>query len=1024
MIRKSAWLLSAALVAVPNAAFAQDNSTATKTTTPSPTEKAGVTPQAQAAAQAQDNQIIITAQGRRQVLQDVPIAVTAVGGNEMKNSGATDIRQLNQLAPSLLVSSTGTEANGSARIRGIGTVGDNPGLESSVSVFIDGVYRSRSGMGLNELGEIDRVEVLRGPQGTLFGRNSSAGLINIITKKPRFTPEVYGEATIGNYSLKRLAGGATGPLTDTLAARLDAVWVKRDGFYNDPANHTTINNRNRFFTRGQLLFQPNDKLSVRLIGDYTWRKERCCAAVYVDNSVNSNIGNLNEVANPLLQPGAVPARTNDSGNNIVNVLRDLGQNLNALHSGYSRTVSVTPGRDYTGTTRDYGLSGEVDYNLGGASLTSITAYRHYYADQGGDIDYSTVDILYRDPGGASRRFNTFSQELRLQGNAFDNHLDWLVGAYYANEDLALHDNLKFGSQYGRFATCRIVSPGGLSALYNPAAPGCLAARPPIFGLASPLIYAAFDNLDHMNNVGSVDDRYHQKSNNWALFTHNIFHVTQQVDLTIGARYTHESKDFDAQFKNNNTACTANQALLVPFVDPKSPAFNTALWTVSQALLNLSCQGNSTAELNGVSINSKRSEGKLTGTGVLSYKPDEHLLLYASYSRGYKAGGFNLDRSALKAPALPFSNTAPFTNFGGAQALVNNLQFAPETVNNYEIGGKFTRHGFLFNVAVFQEDFKNFQLNTFDGTVFIVQNINGCSANLNGQDRDQSVNPGSPNFIPPVIAAGTAFNLNPAAGTGACPSGDVGWGVRSRGIELESTIKPMNDLTINLGYTYANTKYRDNLVGAEDGTPLNPALRVLPGNNISNAPRSVATASLAWTPRIGSSLRGLFYVDGRLTSDYNTGSDLFPQKLQQSYAVVNGRIGLQSANGGWSVELWAQNLFDKDYAQVAFNSPFQAGGSTTPPWAPGFTFAPFIDPQYPGSRQLFSMFLAEPRTFGVTLRGHWAGGRAPAPAYAPPPPPPPPPATQTCPDGSVILATATCPAPPPPPPPPPPAPERG
>jgi hypothetical protein len=119
------------------------------------------------------------------------------------------------------------------------------------------------------------------------------------------------------------------------------------------------------------------------------------------------------------------------------------------------------------------------------------------------------------------------------------------------------------------------------------------------------------------------------------------------------------------------------------------------------------------------------------------------------------------------------------------------------------------------------------------------------------------------------------------------------------------------------------------------------------------------------------------------------------------------------------------LFNKDYAQVAFNSPFQQGGSTQPPFAPGFTHAPFVDPQYPGGRQLFSMFLAEPRTFGLTLRAKFGGTRA-APAYvpAPPPPPPPPPATQTCPDGSVIEATATCPVPPPPPPPPPPAPERG
>ena len=148
----------------------------------------------------------------------------------MKNSGATDIRQLNQLAPSLLVSSTGSEANGSARIRGIGTVGDNPGLESSVAVFIDGVYRSRSGIGLNELGEIDRIEVLRGPQGTLFGRNASAGLINIISKKPSYNFEGYGEATIGNYDLRRLAGGITGGFTDTLAGRLDVVYVKRDGY--------------------------------------------------------------------------------------------------------------------------------------------------------------------------------------------------------------------------------------------------------------------------------------------------------------------------------------------------------------------------------------------------------------------------------------------------------------------------------------------------------------------------------------------------------------------------------------------------------------------------------------------------------------------------------------------------------------------------------------------------------------------------------------------------------------------------
>jgi outer membrane receptor protein involved in Fe transport len=1014
MMRKSGWLASAALIAIPSGAFGQGNDTGTKATQPSPTEQAAVQPEGQAAGEAQPGEIVITAQGRKQVLEDVPIAVTAVGGDQMQLSGATDIRQLNQLSPSLLVSSTGTEANGAARIRGIGTVGDNPGLESSVAVFIDGVYRARSGVALTELGEVDRVEVLRGPQGTLFGRNASSGLIHIFTKAPSFTPEVYGEATLGNFDLRRVTGGVTGGITDTIAGRLDFVWVKRDGFYKDPANHTTINNRNRWLTRGELLFQPTSDLSIKLIGDYSWHKERCCGAVYVDKGVNSDIGNLNEPATPLLQPGAVPGRTNDSGNNIVNVLRDLHQDLGALHSGYRRVVSVTPGRDYTGTTKDWGLSGQVDYDLGGATLTSITAYRNYDADQGGDIDYSTVDILYRDPGGASRRFKTFTQELRLQGNAFADKLDWLVGGYYANEDLRLTDNLRFGNDYGRFATCRIVSPGSLSPLYSPNTRTCMSVgalpinlRPALFGPASPLVYQAFENLENLDDKGSTRDVYNQNSNNWALFTHNIFHLTPQFDVTVGVRYTHEQKKLDATFGNDNNICTANQALLRPFVDPLSPVFQTGgLFTVSQALLNLSCQGNSTAELNGLSINDKRSEGKFTGTGVLSYKPNNDLLFYGSYSRGYKAGGFNLDRSALKSPALPFSR------YGGPQALVGNLQFDPETVDAWELGAKYGRRGMTFNVALFREYFSNFQLNTFDGTVFIVQNVNGCSKSLGGADRDQSVNPGAPNFIPPVIQPGAAFNLNPAADTGRCAKGDVGWGVRSQGLELEAAFNPMRDVNINLGATYADTEYRHDLVGRDDGTPLNPALRMLPGNHVSNAPKFVATGAFGWTPRIGSSgLSGLFYVDFRYSSDYNTGSDLFPQKLQQAYTVVNGRIGIRGPDDSWSVELWAQNLLDKDYAQVAFNSPFQAGGSTTPPWAPGFTFAPFTDPKYPGGRQLFSMFLAEPRTFGITLRGRLGLAHpAPAPYVAPAAPPPP-----------VVEE----PAPPPPPPPPPPAPtERG
>ncbi len=880
----------------------------------------------------ENDEIVVTAQGRTQLLSDVPVAISAVTAETLQNSGANDIRQLNQVAPSLLVSSTGSEANGSARIRGIGTVGDNPGLESSVPVFIDGVYRSRSGIGLNELGEIERVEVQRGPQGTLGGRNSSAGLISIYSKKPNFTFGGSGELTYGNYDFMRAASSFTGPITEQLAFRIDGVYVKRDGFYTDDQNGRDVNNRDRYFLRGQLLFEPTDALSIRLIADYTKRSEECCAATYVDRTVNQFIGNLNN-------PSTVGVASTPTTNNIINVLRDLGQGLGAFSQGYGRNISISPNRVFTGKTKDYGFSGQIDYDFGGATLTSITAYRQYRSGQASDTDYGEVDILYRAPDNdAYRQFHTFTQELRLQGEAFGGSLDWLVGGFYANEKLTVRDNLRFGNQYGRFATCRLISGGGLAGLYSPASAGCVSARPAAFGAASPAIYAALDALDGIRDRGTTNDRYFQNGTNWALFTHNIVHITDNIDLTLGLRYTKDKKRFNATFGNDNTGCTTVQGLVGSFTGVATLA------AVTQGLIGLACQGNSTAELNGVSINDSRSEDEFTGTAILSWKPIDDLLVYGSFARGYKAGGFNLDRSALKPPLVTFASV------GGAQALVGNLQFDPELVDSYELGAKYSTGPFSLSVSAFRSDFSNFQLNTFNGTVFLVQTINGCSDLVGGPNADTDQN---------VSAAGSNFNATPNA-TGTCAPGDVSYGVRTQGVELEASLVPARNFRVAAGLTYARTKYRNDLVGNESGlVPLDQALRKLPGDNLSNAPELVATSSITWTPEIGSGgLSGLFYIDGRLTGDYNTGSDLFPQKEQDSYAIFNARIGLRGPDEAWGIELWGQNIFNQDYAQVAFNTPFQAGQ----------TSAPFVDPQYPGGRQIFSQFLAEPRTYGITLRG--------------------------------------------------------
>ena len=865
------------------------------------------------------NIIVVTAQGRSQALSDVPIAVSAIGAEQLQQSGTSDIRELNQLAPSLLVSSTGNEANGSARVRGIGTVGDNPGLESSVAVFIDGVYRSRSGNALSELGPIERIEVLRGPQGTLGGRNSSAGMISITTAAPEFQLSGYASATYGNYDQIRLEGGINAPLSDTIAARIDGVYLKRDGFYNDVVKGTDVNNKDRYLIRGQFLFEPNDGLSIRVIGDYSKKDEACCAATFVQPEFAQQARvspGLDPFALP--QPGA-PALT-DPANPIIPVLLGLGQNPAALNqSTFNRDIYVTAGRSYAGETEDFGAQVELNAEIHELNFTSITGYREYSNFQASDTDYTQVDILYRAPNknAGAREFKTFTQELRLQGSAFDDKLDWLIGGFYANEKLETRDNLRFGTQYGAFAPCRIVKAVN-PALASPTSTGCLSAggRAALlaanagagaFGAATPLIFAGLDNLATINDKGSILDIYNQKSENFAAFTHNIFHVTDKLDLTVGLRYTHETKDFNASFTNDNTMCPIQRALFTPLL-------GGPLAGLAGGLIGLSCQGNSTSELDGVTLNDSRSENELTGTAILSYKPTDDLLFYGSYSRGYKAGGFNLDRSALTSSTLVNPATAGTTA---------NLQFDPETVAAFEIGAKYSTREFSLSVAAFRQQFSNFQLNTFNGSVFLVQNINACSDSLGGADRDAS------------------------AATGTCAPDNVKYGVVAQGVELEASINPVNYVNVTMGLTYTDTSYENDLVGKDSGAALDPALRLLPGDNLSNAPEITATASLSYTPPIGNSgLTGLFYINARTTSDYNTGSDLLYGKEQDGFTLVNARIGIRGPDDAWAIEGWAQNLFDVDYSQVAFNTPFVA------------------------SQQTYSAFLAEPRTYGITVRGRF------------------------------------------------------
>ncbi len=869
----------------------------------------------EAAVERDVNTIIVTATRRSEVLSDVPIAVTAVSAETLRKSGGTDIRSLNQLAPSLLVSSATNESNGAARIRGIGTVGENPGLESSVAVFIDGVYRSRTGVGLNDLGELDRIEVLRGPQGTLFGRNASAGLLNITTAQPKFELGGIAEGTYGNYNNIRFQGGITGPiLGDKVAFRLDGVYNKRDGFLTDIISGRDLADRDRFLIRGKLLIKPTDDLSIMLIGDYNQKNEECCGAAFLEPTQNLS---RNAAGTVVTSPNTIQALVQSLGGRYA-----LGNNGKI----YNRETALSAGRGYYQRTRDWGFSGEINYDFGNTTLTSITGYREFKNRSAQDSDFASLDILYRDD--QNRKFQTFTQEVRVQGSLFDDRLDWLVGGFYADETLRTDDNIKYGRDYERFVNAQI---GGQLAT-----------------LASLVGYIPPAGQSLLNETGVVQGGFfRQKSRNYAFFTHNVFQIIpDKFFITGGLRYTNEKKTLSSLALTNNNLCGAlrvAQASAVPGALAGARAGATAL----SCVIN-----NNPINITPADPNFERKEDEFTGTVVVSFKPVDRLLTYASYSRGYKAGGFNLDTSALDAPCnlttdlgnpltgLPscaVRRALPANTPGNARPEAADLQFEPEIVDAFEVGAKLDLREFKLNAALFYQKFKNFQLNTFNGVNFEVASIAGCADDLGGRDRD-------------------LINNNSQCNGKAKP------GVTTKGVELEAFFYPFKALSFTTGITYADTRYANNLTGSK-GASLSPVLFQLPGARLSNSSEYVVTASAAWTPQVSDNLSALLYADMRYASALNTGSDLDYEKIQAGYALVNARIGLYGPEKKWGIEFWAQNVFNNLYQQVAADAPLQGGGTFR-------AVQSLINPANglaPTANQLYITFPAEPRMYGVTVR---------------------------------------------------------
>lgn len=647
--------------------------------------------------------VTITATKREQTLQDVPVAVSVVDNTTIEKAEIQDLNDLQSVVPSLRVGQLQSSANTNFIIRGFGNGANNVGIEPSVGVFVDGVYRSRSAAQISDLPNLQRVEVLRGPQSTLFGKNASAGVISIVTRKPQFETQGSIEATAGNFNAFRMKGDVTGPLSDTVAYSLAGNINTRDGYADDIATGEETNERNRWGVRGELLFTPSETLELRLIGDYDKIDEVCCVA---GNLVNGPTGGLIQL---------------------------IGGNINGEDPFSYEVFGNFPSEN---EIENSGLSLQVDKEFSGFDVTSITAFRKVDSFTNQDSDFTSADLIGLNEN--SGKIDTFTQELRFTSNNPDSSFDWMVGGFYFDESVEVSSDFEYGADYRNYADGLLVGLG---------APGALAGVETALGLP---VGATFGQ-----NGQGPEAEFGQDNKAWSVFGTLDFYLTDRLTATVGLNYTEDEKDAFYRQTNSDVFSAVDlvqlgfgSALAGAGVDPTDPtavgAFalaNPAAFAAIQAaaadpaqnpLLGLQALQFLPPFLdfpNSVEDGSS-SDNATTHTLRVAYDLTDNINVYGSWATGFKATSWNLSRDSrpfasdfIAGSSVTSPPSSPIRDAGLAVPnLTSGTRFAgPEDSEVFEIGVKGAFSTFAFNLAIFDQTIEGFQSNAFTGTGFALAN---------------------------------------------------------------------------------------------------------------------------------------------------------------------------------------------------------------------------------------------------------------------------------------------------------------
>lgn len=741
-------------------------------------------------------EIVVTAQQRSESLQDVPVSVAAVTAEKMSNAGIVDLQGLSELVPNFSINETGISTT--VTIRGISS-GINPGFEQSVGIYNDGIFYGRDQLARIPMMDMERVEILRGPQGILFGKNSIAGAVSQVSAKP--TDDFQGSVTAlyePDHGEQDVRVVLSGPLSESFSGRIAILDRSLDGYVFNTVSGQDEQNEEEQVIRASLSWDVSDDMTANL---------------KVSRSTFDTAGRNMEVYNSIGAPDHISVLNGIPSTAVASPV-EAGLNYSADNNGHFSDNEVS---DVTLT---------VDWDMDGFSLTSVTGFVEYEFDENCDCDFSGAAIF---DAARQEEYEQFSQEFRFTSD-LGGDFDYIGGLFFQSTELNYKDQISLPSP-----TLIGDVLAGLAPSLAPFAPGA-----------------------------STDRSFNQEGDLWAVFAQGTYTLTDEVRVTVGGRYTSETKDADRTQQHKAVAAFGGQYQPAVVADPISGAYN-ALWGIFAIEPYQTIVG-------------KLDDSSFTPVVTVEWDANEDTMAYFTWTKGFKSGGFDARSNGHPDAAVNHAGNPISGN-----PITGSWEFDREEATSIELGSKMTLADGAaeLNVALYMTEYSDLQVSQFDGTLgFNVTNAG--EATVQGLEADGR------------------------------------WAV-SDNVTLTGS-------AAYLDFNYDKFPNSQCYFGQVSDSADFAGLCDVSGERKEYTPELQANIGAAWMGEVGEGLILSASADLVYMDDYIYASNLDPRTMQKATTQVSARIAISDSEGNWEVALLGRNLTDETVINFGGNTPL--GGTLT------------------------------------------------------------------------------------------------